>query len=103
MLVPSVGYETFGLVGVEAMAHGTPVIVNDIGPLPELVADSGGGLVYSTVDELVVTVGRMLADPSLRADLGSRGRAAWRSLWTEDAHVAGYYDAIAEARERAAA
>jgi len=103
LLVPSVGYETFGLVGAEAMAHGTPVIVNDIGPLPELVADSGGGLVYSTVDELVATVGRMLDDPSLRSDLGSSGRAAWQSLWTEDAHVAGYYDAIAEARERAAA
>ncbi len=103
LLVPSVGFETFGIVGVEAMAHGTPIIVNDLGPLPELVSDSGGGLVYSTVDELVATVGRMLDDPSLRADLGSSGRAAWRSLWTEDAHVAGYYDAIGDARERAAA
>ena len=103
LLVPSVGFETFGIVGVEAMAHGTPIIVNDLGPLPELVSDSGGGLVYSTVEELVATVGRMLDDPSLRADLGSSGRAAWRSLWTEDVHVAGYYDAIGEAKERAAA
>ena len=31
LVIPSIGYETFGMVGVEAMARGTPVIVNDLG------------------------------------------------------------------------
>ena len=66
LVVPSVGYEVFGLVVLEAFARRTPVIVHDLGALPELVADSGGGLVYRTPNELVAAVERLRTDTTLR-------------------------------------
>jgi len=42
-IVPSIA-ETFGLVALEAMSHGTPVITHDAGTLPRLIGD-GGALV----------------------------------------------------------
>src|ERR671932_1703874 len=53
VVVPSLVYETFGYVVLEAFDEGTPVIVRDLGALPELVAVSGGGLVFRTEEELV--------------------------------------------------
>jgi glycosyltransferase involved in cell wall biosynthesis len=98
LVVPSIGYETFGLVGVEAMARGTPAIVHDLGALPELIEDSGGGLIYRTEDELVAAMRSLLGDAELRRELGEKGRAAWREQWSEEAYLRGYFAAIAEAR-----
>lgn len=102
LVVPSVGYETFGVVAVEAMARGTPVIVNDLGALPEVVADSdGAGLVYSTSGALVAALRHLLEDGELRSQLGVRAREAWRARWSDEPHFAAYFAAIEEARRRA--
>jgi glycosyltransferase involved in cell wall biosynthesis len=101
LIVPSVGVEAFGVVMLEAFAQRTPVIVRDLGALPEVVAESGGGLVYRTQEELGSAMRRLLDDPDLRARLGESGHAAWRERWTEDAHVESYFDAIDEARSLA--
>jgi glycosyltransferase involved in cell wall biosynthesis len=98
LIVPSAGFEVFGLVLLEAFAQSTPVIVHDLGALPEIVADSGGGLTYRTEAELLAAMERLRADHALRADLGERGRAAWLDRWSEEPHMAAYLDAIAEAR-----
>jgi glycosyltransferase involved in cell wall biosynthesis len=98
LVVPSVGYEVFGLVVLEAFARRTPVIVHDLGALPELVGDSGGGLVYRSADELVAAIERLRTDRALRDDLGARGFDAWQRLWSEDRHLESYFDAIEEAR-----
>ena len=50
-IVPSVAYETFGLVVIEAFAQKTPAIVRDLGALPEVIQESGGGFVYRTDEE----------------------------------------------------
>ncbi len=97
LVVPSVGYEVFGLVVLEAFARGTPVIVNDLGALPELVEDSGGGLIYRTTAELVDAIERLRTDGTLRDELGRRGHEAWRRLWSEERHLDGYFAAIDEA------
>jgi len=99
LLVPSVGYETFGMVVVEAMARGTPSIVHDLGALPEVIEDSGqAGIVYRTTDELLDAMGRMRADPNVRGELGERGRNAWEERWSEEPHLEGYFEAIDAAR-----
>src|SRR5262249_58157501 len=96
--VPSVGYEVFGLVVLEAFARRTPVIVHDLGALPELVHDSGGGLVYRTRDELVEAIERLRTDTAFRDELGARGHDAWQRLWSEDRHLTAYFEAIEEVR-----
>jgi glycosyltransferase involved in cell wall biosynthesis len=98
LIVPSLGVEAFGVVVLEAFAQRTPVVVRDLGALPELVHESGGGLVYRTDVELDAALRRLLGEPELRAALGERGHAAWRARWTEDTHLDAYFDAIEEAR-----
>jgi len=46
VIVPSIGIEAFGLVAIEALLKGTPVIASRLGPLPELVTDGVNGLLF---------------------------------------------------------
>jgi glycosyltransferase involved in cell wall biosynthesis len=90
LLVPSLCYETFGLAAAEAMSHGTPAIVRRIGALAEMVAESGGGLAFDTLDECRAAMHRLLAQAGLRAELGGRGRACARERWSRRAHLRAY-------------
>src|SRR5579859_3383497 len=101
LLVPSAGYETFGLVSLEAFARRTPVIVHDLGALPESVNESGGGFAYRTQDELMSAMTRLQDDTGLRQDMGERGYQGYRQWWSEEPHIKGYFAAIEEARELA--
>jgi glycosyltransferase involved in cell wall biosynthesis len=51
--------EPFGLVMIESLAAGTPVIARREGSVPELLRDGVTGFVCDTVDELVEAVGRL--------------------------------------------
>jgi len=80
-VAPSI-YEPFGLVAVEAMACGTPVVVGDTGGLREIVAD-GSGLAFTPQDagELAEALTRVLTDPDLAAELVRRGTARARDRY----------------------
>lgn len=95
VLVPSAGFETFGLTVIEAFREGLPVVARSIGPLPEMVESSGGGLVFITPGELRSALERLAADPALRARLGSAGREAWRKRWSEEVVVPRYLEIVA--------
>jgi glycosyltransferase involved in cell wall biosynthesis len=45
LIVPSEWYEIFGLVAIEAWAEGVPIIASNFGALPELVNNSGAGII----------------------------------------------------------
>jgi glycosyltransferase involved in cell wall biosynthesis len=98
LVVPSLCYEVFGIVALEAFAQHTPVIVRDRGGLTEVVQRSGGGFTYRTEAELVEAMDRLRADPSLRGRLGSLGHAALVEHWSETPHLDGYFDAIESVR-----
>ena len=72
---PSV-YEPFGLINLEAMACGTPVVASAVGGIPEVVVDGETGLLVPPGDPaiLATALGRLLADPGFGARLGSAGR-----------------------------
>jgi glycosyltransferase involved in cell wall biosynthesis len=73
VIVPSLCYETFGLVPIEAFAVGTPVIVHGIGALPETVAN-GGGITYHTATELLEAMETLRTQPQLRYQLGTQAQ-----------------------------
>ncbi len=51
VVVPSLSYETFGRIAVEAYACGTPVLASRIGALAETVAEGATGLLFAPGDE----------------------------------------------------
>jgi glycosyltransferase involved in cell wall biosynthesis len=96
-LVPTVGYEVFPFVTIEALAHGTPAIVRDFGGLSEAIEDSGAGFVYSNDAELCQAMDALRTDAALRAELGERGTRAVAELWSEDVHLKNYLAIAGEA------
>lgn len=102
LVVPSVGFEVAPLVALEAFAQRTPVIVRDLGGLPEAVHDSGAGYTYSTEDELVAAMEALRTDDGLRRELGDRGYRSFRERWSEEQHLGRYLGIVAELRERRA-
>jgi glycosyltransferase involved in cell wall biosynthesis len=84
------------LVIMEAFSQKTPVIASNLGKIPALLEQTGGGLVYSTEQELLAAMERLLTDPSRRRELGLRGYDAYRQTWTAEAHLERYFALIEE-------
>jgi glycosyltransferase involved in cell wall biosynthesis len=100
-IVPSVGFETFGIVLIEAFRHQAPVIARRIGPFPEIVEQSGGGELFANDEELVAAMRRLQqVSPECRAELRARAYRACRDRWSEDVVVTRYLDLVARAAEQ---
>jgi glycosyltransferase involved in cell wall biosynthesis len=93
-MVPSIGYEVFPLVILEVFAQQTPVIVHNLGPLPEIVQQSGGGLIYDDESGLLKALEKLRSNIDLRKTLGARGYHAYLKYWTPESHVQQYFDLI---------
>jgi glycosyltransferase involved in cell wall biosynthesis len=82
-VLPSLALEGFGLVTVEALACGTPVLGSRVGATPELLAPLDAGLLLDDVTPAAIATGveRLLARGD-RADLARRCRVhAERYAW----------------------
>lgn len=80
-------FEGFGLPAAEAMACGAAVAVTDGGAPPEVVGDAGLVVPAGEVRPLAEAIVRLLGDEALRADLGRRGAARARKLFSWRAHA----------------
>lgn len=80
--------EGFGLVYLEAGAHGLPIVAHAIGGVPEAVVHDETGLLVPPGDRPALTQAfdRLLGDPALRRRLGERGRTrALARTWHDSA------------------
>jgi D-inositol-3-phosphate glycosyltransferase len=75
VIMPS-HYESFGMVALEAMAMGTPVIASDVGGLAFLVKDGVNGFHVPSRDPeaLAERIYTLLTDPNCRDSLGRQAR-----------------------------
>lgn len=98
LIVPSICYETFGIILIEAMRQGTPVIARNFGPFPEIVA-KGGGLLFENEEELRLAVA-LMAQEERRFDLSREASQAFAKHWCEDVVIDRYLAVLDEAAER---
>jgi glycosyltransferase involved in cell wall biosynthesis len=89
--VPAIFREPKGLYILEALASGVPVVQPHYGAFPELIQETGGGLlvVPDSPEALAAGLRRLRDDPALRRQLGSAGRSVvWKNR-SDDAMASG--------------
>ncbi len=100
LVVPSICYETFGIILIEAFRQRTPVIARRLGPFPEIVEVSGGGELFDNQGELLAAMERMRSDDAHRERCAAAGQRAFAERWCESAVVPRYLDLLRGAAER---
>jgi len=93
VVVPS-QYESFGMVALEAMACGTPVVASEVGGLAFLVQDGVTGFTVPVDDPLALAdrLSTLLNDPALRNRLGMNASEiakgyAWENIVVQIANL----------------
>jgi glycosyltransferase involved in cell wall biosynthesis len=101
--LPSIGYEDFPNVTLEAMSLGKAVLATRVGGVEEQLVDGESGLLAApgSVEELAGALSRLLGDPALRQRLGARARTRFEERFTDSAAVERYralYGSLLSAR-----
>jgi glycogen(starch) synthase len=98
-------FESFGLVLLEAMMFGKPVVATDIGGIPEIVEDGVSGVLVAPadVDALADALRTLVGSAPRRAAMGAAARARYEECFTRDAMVEAaysYYRRLIDAHPR---
>ncbi len=82
-------FEAFGLVNLEAMQSGMPVITTNIGALPEMVLDGKTGFIIppKKPDILAEKINFLVKNPEFRRKMGREGRKRFNTMYSFDAYT----------------
>ena len=79
--------EGFGMVLVEAMSHGLPIIASNVGGISEIIDDGDNGLLIppASPDELAEAIRKLIEDKNLRTRLGENAFEKYNRMpsWKE--------------------
>ena len=86
--------ESFGVAILESSACEKPVVVSNIGGLPEVIEDNVTGIMVSARDVATTAnaIERLVLDAELRSTMGRAGRERVRRLYDWDANVSQMID-----------
>lgn len=100
VVLPSMCPESFGLVGIEAMSFGKPVIAFDVGGPREWLVDGETGFLVTrgNVRDLAEKISWLLDNKSLAREMGEKGKERVENHYRKEAHlkrlIAVYKEAI---------
>jgi glycosyltransferase involved in cell wall biosynthesis len=87
-------WEPFGIVAIEAMAVGLPVIVPNAGGIREILQDGKGGLLYEALDHDALAQAMLLLamHPQLREQMGTAGRQIVEQKFSAERYMQALYE-----------
>jgi teichuronic acid biosynthesis glycosyltransferase TuaC len=93
LVVPSIAFESFGLVVLEAMKHKKPVICSDFGGMKEIVINGETGLIVPAKDDkaLAAAITKLLENPELCQKMGAAGYLRLIQHFTAEKMVERYF------------
>ncbi len=86
IIMPSLFYESFGRVIIEAFAHGKPVVGSRIGSIPEIIKDSYNGFTFEpgNILDLFEKVDFLVKNTKLRHEMGFNARRDYLLKYSKD-------------------
>jgi len=89
LVFPSIGPEGFGLVNIEAMACGLPVVATRVGGVPEIVLHGKTGFLVEPNDaeSLAHSLEDLMDNKQMREKYGAKGRERVEQIFTWDRHI----------------
>jgi glycosyltransferase involved in cell wall biosynthesis len=100
VIVPSLCFEAFSLVSIEAFRESTPVIARRLGPFPELIEQSQGGELFSDQAEMLAAMRRIQGDAKYRNRLGEQGHRAYLERWSASVVAPGFLEIVRKTAAR---
>lgn len=94
VVLPSLCFEVFPLVALEAFREGTPIIAHELGPFPEIIRSSQGGLLYKDAQGLQKAIQTLLLQPDLRDHYASESNKRYTELWSEVESFSVYFSLL---------
>ncbi|WP_405878487.1 glycosyltransferase family 4 protein [Streptomyces sp. NBC_01136] len=106
-VAPNTGGESFGIILVEAMSAGAPVLASDLDAFAQVLDQGAAGELFANedADDLAAAALRLLGDPERRAELRARGSAHVRRFdWsTVGADILSVYETVTDGAAAVAA
>lgn len=98
LVVPSRVPESFGLVGIEALSHGRPVVAFDLGGVREWLVDGETGFLveHGDLEGLARRIGQLLEEPELARRLGLAGKERVEGRFRREVHLGRLVQVYAE-------
>jgi glycosyltransferase involved in cell wall biosynthesis len=89
LIMPSIWYETFGMVIAEAFASGLPIIASNLGAMAEIVDDGVTGLLFEAgnAEELGEKVEWAIAHPDEMREMGKNARIEFERKYTAESNL----------------
>jgi glycosyltransferase involved in cell wall biosynthesis len=99
VVVPSLWPEPFGMVGIEALNHGKPVVAFNVGGVSEWLKHGENGFLVPPKDisRLAAAIETILTNPGLAHRMGQRARALAVEQFDIDRHVGQLLEVYQEA------
>lgn len=89
LVMPSIWFETFGMVIIEAFSNGLPVICSRLGGMAEIVEDGITGLHFEAgnAQDLKAKVEYLLANPALCQEMATNARRCYLDKYTPERNL----------------
>lgn len=101
VVFPSMGPESFGLVGLEAMYYQKPVVAFDAGGISQWLKNGENGYLVDRgdVDQMAEYLNKILVSKNLRNELGIKGKNILDSEFSLEKHISGLMEIYSRIRK----